>query len=575
MVSVDRLCMGCMNDSGGEDVCPICGYDSHQKNGDEFLPSKAWIKGRYLIGRVIESDGEGVTYIGWDNDDNNIVNIREFFPTGLACRGEKGAIIITEDKKFDYNTLFVEFLNLHNSLRDIELSAVAPVIEIIETNSTAYVISKVNSGVPLREFLLKNGGTLSWEQARSLFLPLISQIISLHEKGICHGGISPETVIVCRDGRLRLQGFATKDLRTAQSRLSPQLFPGYAAIEQYGENATVNVSSDVYGFAATLFRVLMGSTLPEATERITDDKISIPSKIAETLPQAVLSTLADALQIMSDTRTSDMNAFKLDIAPAADMTSSFVSSKQAARAAKQPAQPKAKKKSNAGKIAIVCSISAVVFLVILFVIWTLTDGFSFLNVEKQDKKPPVVPDESISSEIEVDDPLDDIPPEDILFAPDFSALNSSFEKIVQTNVDFKFVVKAKEYSSRAAGVVIAQDIAPGTRIERGSTIALTISLGSESIKLPELRGLDRNEAMVELFRVGMLYDNIHFFDTQDDSVDYNCVVKSDPQSGDLVTPETTIIVYVSNYKPVEPDEPSAPSEGDTSSYPDEPPEEEN
>ena len=217
MQNTDRLCMGCMNDSGSEDICPICGHSVHEKNDISFLPIKTWIKSRYLLGKALSSDGEGVTYIGWDNQEDTIITVREFFPIPLAQRGNDGSILVKEGSDFAFNTALMDFLQLHKTLSGIELSAISPITEIIECNSSAYVISRAPSGITLREFLLRNGGTLTWEQAKVLFLPLISSIISLHENSIIHGGISPETILVGRDGKLRLTGFATKHLRQSGS----------------------------------------------------------------------------------------------------------------------------------------------------------------------------------------------------------------------------------------------------------------------------------------------------------------------------------------------------------------------
>ena len=35
MINTERLCLGCMNDSGGEQICPICGYDSASQIKDK------------------------------------------------------------------------------------------------------------------------------------------------------------------------------------------------------------------------------------------------------------------------------------------------------------------------------------------------------------------------------------------------------------------------------------------------------------------------------------------------------------------------------------------------------------
>ena len=91
MQNTDRLCMGCMNDNGGEQVCPICGYDEQSLHPDSALPPRSWLGGdRYLVGKVLDTNGEGVTYLGWDNENDSIVWIREYFPAGLCERTPEG-----------------------------------------------------------------------------------------------------------------------------------------------------------------------------------------------------------------------------------------------------------------------------------------------------------------------------------------------------------------------------------------------------------------------------------------------------------------------------------------------------
>ncbi len=554
MQNTDRLCMGCMNDNGGESVCPICGHDSAIKNDAEFLPIKTFIKNRYLVGKVIESDGEGVTYIGWDNTDNTIVNIREFFPVPLAER-QNGSVAVKEGNDYLFNTALMDFLQLHKTLFGLDIAAVSPINEIIECNGSAYVISKAPSGIVLREFLLRNGGSLSWEQARPLFMPLISAIIALHKNGIVHGGISPETILVGRDGKLRLTGFATAQLRKSSSSINSQLFPGYAAIEQYNneDGDELSEATDVYGFAATLFRVLMGSTLPEASERVLDDKMSIPADIARALPNAVLVSLANALQILFENRTKTMEDFKNDIAAAADQITGIVEaavkkSEAPVDKAEKSAPKKQKKKDTSTRkyVLISAGITSAIFIFIsLILIFALGNPFA-----KPEPTPTPDPNESINSELDNSSEESSIPvyTEKLLTVPDFTVGDPSFEKVCSEYPDFKFAVLGKKYSSKAPGTVVAQDLKAGSETARDTVIYLTISLGQESLKVPELKGKTKDAATVELFKNGFLYHNITFYEIQDDSVDYGCAVKTDPAAGEYVNGDASITVYISNLK---------------------------
>ena len=67
MQNINDLCMGCMKDNGGAEVCPYCGYHEDALPLAPYLPTKTWLEDRYLVGKLLSSNGEGATYLGWDN----------------------------------------------------------------------------------------------------------------------------------------------------------------------------------------------------------------------------------------------------------------------------------------------------------------------------------------------------------------------------------------------------------------------------------------------------------------------------------------------------------------------------
>ena len=77
--------MGCMNEIEGNGPCSVCGYnDATDKNSPDFLPTHTLIANRYIVGAVIESNGEGVTYKGYDCNTDTPVRIREYCPPIFA-----------------------------------------------------------------------------------------------------------------------------------------------------------------------------------------------------------------------------------------------------------------------------------------------------------------------------------------------------------------------------------------------------------------------------------------------------------------------------------------------------------
>ena len=141
MLNTDRLCLGCMNDCGGEKICPICGYDSTTRNPADCLPTRIWLCDRYLVGKVISRSNGCISYIGWDNVDDSIVTVREYFPVGLAHRNPDKTVSVDEENRYSYNGGLLSFIDINRKLMKAELTSVIPLKEVFEENGTAYVIN--------------------------------------------------------------------------------------------------------------------------------------------------------------------------------------------------------------------------------------------------------------------------------------------------------------------------------------------------------------------------------------------------------------------------------------------------
>ncbi len=554
MLNTDRLCIGCMNDNGGERVCSICGYDSEKANGDNCLPIKYWLKDRYYIGRVLDSNGEGITYIGWDNKNDSIVNVREYFPTGACLRKKDLAVGIVPGNEFAFNDGIMKFIELHKKIATYsDLPALLPVIEVFEENGTAYSIIKSVPGISLREFLIRNGGNLSWEQARPLFLPLITTVSALHEGGILHRGISPDTIIVGRDGKLRLSGICIRAARMSKSSLSVQLYPGFSAIEQYGFDMEVGDGrhTDVYGMAATLFRVLMGAAPTDASERISNDNMQIPASVADTLPKYVLSALANALQIMPADRTADMDSFRISMTPvAADTTPTYKTEKVLVH--RKPAEkqniskPAEREASSSKKYAIISSaVTAGIMIVLGVFVYIIFGG----NPSTPSGQPSVPVDssqpEQVSSEIPSGNSSSNTS-QKLYQVPEL--IGKPYAEIVENTdytVYFSFAVKDKQFSDKyPKGYVIDQVQKSDQSVQKGSTIELTLSLGPKEVAVANIVGMTKEQATIELLKQGFLYENITFLDAYDAKKPSSVVIAVEPSAGSKVDTDIRITVRI-------------------------------
>ena len=540
MNNTDRLCLGCMNDNGGADVCPICGYEKGTKTDATLLTPGTWIKERYLLGRMIETTGEGVTYIGWDNLNNNVVYIKEYLPTGLCERTEDGSVSITVGKEYDYNNGIMQFIDISKKCELLVLPCLMPVIETIEFGGTAYSIIKASAGITLREFLLRNGGTLKWEQAKPLFMPLLSTLEGLHKERIYHCGISPETIIVGRDGKLHLSSVAVPQLRHAASEFTSQIFPGFAAIEQYEAERTVGTYTDVYGVAATLFRVLIGNPPMAANERIVRDNMSIPAKAAETIPPYVLTALANALQIESDNRTATMSDLRDELTAA---------SGELYKVSPKSTDTKIKKGSSKRYALIAAAATAgVLLLIAAILVFTVFRDQLFAADENSSTASVSAP--SVSSHGDIDSSYDNTPVERLYDVPKLvGAKYSDVINNVEYTQIFKFNVKGTQFDSKVPeGSIISQSVKEGERVKKETEIDIVISAGSAELVVPSLAGDSQVDAYIKLLELGFSKDNIEFMERYDDTQPPQLIISTEPQEGTKISRYDKILVFVNSYE---------------------------
>lgn len=559
----NNLCPGCMNEKLSDGKCPICGYNPEEPVNPAFLAPGTFLDGRYVIGKVIDSNGEGVTYLGYDTVTSSTVNIREFFPQGLCERDSfDGSVAMVSGNEFNYNDTLVKFIELSKTLfRLNELPALFDVIDVREANNTAYRITKSVPGISLREFLMRNGGMLKWDQARSLFAPLISSISALHKAGVIHRGISPDTLIVGKDGKVRINGFCIPEARMAKTVLSAQLFPGFAAVEQYNGAPKHGPWTDIYAFAATIYRTLVGNPPPESPARLQNDNMTIPAQIARETPKPVLESLANALQVLPDDRTHNIDEMRKGLSvSSAQVAAAAVTVPQTAHTMTEPAydRPKKKKKKGgaAGLYGVVAAIVTVCLLlaVVFFVLWSFgifnTDDDSSGASRSSNVSGSSVSDNSVTSKTDID--LDEKYVLNDLEGEYYVNVENSELLLDRSKV--KLVISHKEYSDTVPeGKIISQNPAPGTLVTAGkSTVEVVVSMGKRDILVRdliedlEIIGCDAETARIKLLEQG--YRNIVIDNSiEDPSLPTGAVVRVIPDPEETITKDSQITLYANSY----------------------------
>ena len=327
----------------------------------------------------------------------------------------------------------------------------------------------------------------------------------LHASGIVHGAISPSNLVIDANGKIRITGYSIPEIRTEKTSMESEIFEGYAAVEQYGMSGGISPATDIYGFAAVLYRALIGSTPIGAASRLANDKLMIPGKFAEQLPAYVINALVNALQILPEDRTQSFEELRdeMSASPTAQALSSNYDLNEDVSDEPLPLlddeedyeyeeaydSQKPDKKKNVVKIAL---ISAAVSLAVLLLVVL---GIKLVSGDNNSDVPTT--EESTTGEYQ-----DDYQDNKSITLPDFTG---KVYEDVKNNKEYDglLVFEMETVDSELErGTIISQSINPGTLIMEERHIVLKVSNGLSVPADNLLLGKDVDDIVSELKSIG-------------------------------------------------------------------------
>lgn len=261
-----KKCGNCFSDiekRGG--ICPVCGYAKGMSGEPSVLSRGKKLGGRYVIGGCIGSGGFGITYLAFDLKDGRTVAVKEYFPSMLARR-EKGVRVVPNGVKSarQYNIGAEKFFDEAELVRRFNgNSGVVSIYECFYENNTAYYVMEYLDGITLENYVRKYGALSS---AQTLYIAdkVTMALMVLHSGKVLHRDISPDNVMICRDGGVKLIDFgaARQLLAGGTDGLTVIMKTGFSPPEQYLNDSEADIRADIYSLGTTLYYALTGK-IPE------------------------------------------------------------------------------------------------------------------------------------------------------------------------------------------------------------------------------------------------------------------------------------------------------------------------
>lgn len=143
----------------------------------------------------------------------------------------------------------------------------------------------------LRSFISRNG-PLPFAECVIMLKPLYEKVTQMHEKGLVHGCIGPDSIVVREDGGICLLGPDGSEHTGGTASVPSQ--SGSSPPERYSGN-NMGAWTDVYSICATIYYCVTGETPPNAVDRFQGEDIHWD--MVRTIPEGSKEVLKRGLSI--------------------------------------------------------------------------------------------------------------------------------------------------------------------------------------------------------------------------------------------------------------------------------------
>lgn len=309
------------------DAWLVCAWCGEQIAAPAELPVGSQLaEGRYQVLGVIGRGGFGITYEAGDVRLKRRVAVKELFPDAVVRHGSM--VLAPPHARARFRDARERFLREARVLARFTHPGIVRVYEVFEAHGTAYLVMELLEGSTLVDVLRRRGAPLTEAEVLDVAARVAAALRPVHVAAVLHRDVNPANVMLTAHGRIVVIDFGLaraydEDRTVGMTRM---VTPGYAPLEQYRGAARFGPSTDVYGVAATCYRLATGQVPVSAIDRDGGDALPSPRSLNPEISKAVSDAILDGLELEAAHRPQDLDAFlaRLGIARLPDTPTSIL-----------------------------------------------------------------------------------------------------------------------------------------------------------------------------------------------------------------------------------------------------------
>lgn len=298
-------------------LCPNCGYAEGEEYAEAYCLSPGTkLTDRYIIGETLGVGGFGITYKAWDVQLETVLAIKEYFPSSLVNRNSDSPelFLVANKREQEFILGKQRFLDeARNMAKFSKHHNIVNVFNYFEANNTIYIVMEYLDGVTLSQALQLENGPLSVDRCASIAIDVCDALESIHMENILHRDVSPDNIMLCNNGTVKLFDFGAARFAcdaAEDSKVTVIVKPGFAPYEQYNNINQQDARTDLYALGATLYYAMTGVKPDESTDRKIRDTLRRPSTIVAGIPEYMDNAIMRAMSVEPQFRFDNIEEFR-------------------------------------------------------------------------------------------------------------------------------------------------------------------------------------------------------------------------------------------------------------------------
>jgi serine/threonine protein kinase len=278
----------------------------------------------FRILKLIGEGGFGIVYLAHDESLDRTVALKEYMPSQLAERsaGTMGVQVRSHRYAETFAAGMRSFINEARLLARFDHPSLLKVYRFFQANGTAYMAMPFYEGHTLKAVLRAMTGPPSEAWLRRLLYPVLDGLEVIHKHDCYHRDIAPDNILIQNDTPILLDfGAARRVIGDITRTLTVILKPGYAPIEQYGEDPNLRQGAwtDIYALAGVVHFALTRQAPPASIARAMGDQlVPLSQRLRGIYSDAFLRAFDAALAVRPQDRpqsVAELRAMLLDSEP--------------------------------------------------------------------------------------------------------------------------------------------------------------------------------------------------------------------------------------------------------------------